>query len=84
MTNQGESAVGGAVIVRGLASGFAQEVEVRSHHFVADEPTSVGGTDTVVRVDDGRSVCAAQRMASCRGDRTTATFKNPCEGLRRM
>src|SRR5574339_513614 len=46
MTNQGESAVGGGVIVRGLASGFAQEVEVRSHHFVADEPTSVGGTDT--------------------------------------
>lgn len=46
MTNQGESAVGGAVIVRGLASGFAQDVEVRSHRFVADEPTSVGGTDT--------------------------------------
>ena len=45
MTNQGESAVDGAVMVRGLASGFAQDIEVRSHRFAADEPTSVGGTD---------------------------------------
>ena len=45
MTNQSESVVDGAVIVRGLGSGFAQDVEVRSHRFVADEPTSVGGTD---------------------------------------
>jgi putative redox protein len=45
MSNQGESAIDGAVIVRGLASGFVQDVEVRLHRFVADEPTSVGGTD---------------------------------------
>jgi putative redox protein len=45
MTNQGESVVDGAVMVRGFASGFAQVVEVRSHRFAADEPTSVGGTD---------------------------------------
>lgn len=45
MTNQGESGVDSTVIVRGLASGFAQDVEVRSHRFNADEPTSVGGTD---------------------------------------
>lgn len=45
MTNQGESVVDGAVMVRGLASGFAQDIEVRSHRFAADEPTSVGGTD---------------------------------------
>jgi putative redox protein len=45
MTTQGESAVDGAVIVRGLVSGFAQDVEVRSHRFAVDEPASVGGTD---------------------------------------
>ena len=45
MTNQGESAVDGTVMVRGLASGFVQDIEVRSHRFAADEPTSVGGTD---------------------------------------
>ena len=45
MTNQGESAVDGAVMVRGLASGFVQDIEVGSHRFAADEPASVGGTD---------------------------------------
>ena len=45
MTNQGESAVDGTVMVRGLASGFVQDIDVRSHRFAADEPTSVGGTD---------------------------------------
>jgi uncharacterized OsmC-like protein len=36
----------GVVIVRGAATGFAQEIIAGSHQFVADEPTSVGGTDT--------------------------------------
>lgn len=45
MTTDGEPAIDPAVIVRGLVSGFAQDVEVRSHRFAADEPTSVGGTD---------------------------------------
>lgn len=45
MMNQRDSAVDGAVIVRGEASGLVQDVEVRSHRFNADEPTSVGGTD---------------------------------------
>ena len=45
MTNHRESVIDGAVIVRGLGSGFAQDVEVRSHRIVTDEPTSVGGTD---------------------------------------
>ena len=36
----------GVVIVRGAASGFAQEIIAGPHHFVGDEPTSVGGTDT--------------------------------------
>jgi putative redox protein len=45
MTNQGESVVDGVVMVRGLASGFAQDIEVRSHRFAANEPISVGGTD---------------------------------------
>ena len=36
----------GVVIVRGAATGFAQEIIAGPHHFTADEPTSVGGTDT--------------------------------------
>ncbi len=32
------------VVVRGGPSGLRQEVEAGSHHWVADEPTSVGGT----------------------------------------
>ena len=35
----------GVVIVRGAASGFAQEISAAPHQFVSDEPTSVGGTD---------------------------------------
>ena len=35
----------GVVIVRGAASGFAQEIIAAPHRFVSDEPTSVGGTD---------------------------------------
>ncbi len=34
------------VIVRGRASGFAQEIGVGSHRLAADEPLSVGGTNT--------------------------------------
>ena len=45
MTNQGESAADGTVMVRGFASGFVQDIEARSHRFASDEPTSVGGTD---------------------------------------
>lgn len=33
------------VVVRGAASGLRQEVEAGSHRWVADEPTTVGGTD---------------------------------------
>ena len=36
----------GVVIVRGAATGFAQEIIAGPHQFVSDEPTSVGGTDT--------------------------------------
>ena len=36
----------GSVAVRGSASGFAQEVVTASHRMAADEPVSVGGTDT--------------------------------------
>lgn len=35
-----------AVVVRGNAKGFAQEIEVGGHQLVADEPVSFGGTDT--------------------------------------
>lgn len=34
------------VIVRGGASGFAQEVLVGEHRLTADEPEADGGTDT--------------------------------------
>ncbi len=34
------------VIVRGDASGFAQEIVVGSHRLTADEPIDVGGKDT--------------------------------------
>lgn len=34
------------VVVRGSATGFAQEVVAGSHRMAADEPVSVGGTDT--------------------------------------
>ena len=36
----------GVVIVRGAATGFAQEIMAGPHRFVSDEPTSVGGTDS--------------------------------------
>jgi uncharacterized OsmC-like protein len=36
----------GAVVVRGRASGFAQEIQVRHHRLTSDEPASAGGTDT--------------------------------------
>jgi putative redox protein len=34
------------VIVRGGATGFAQEVQVGQHRLAADEPAAAGGTDT--------------------------------------
>ena len=34
------------VIVHGDATGFAQEIDIGPHHFVADEPVSYGGTDS--------------------------------------
>jgi putative redox protein len=46
MTNHGGLAREGTVTVRGLASGFAQTVQTRSHRLVADEPLVSGGTDT--------------------------------------
>jgi putative redox protein len=36
----------GAVIVRGAASGFAQEILAGRHRLTADEPAGAGGTDT--------------------------------------
>jgi len=36
----------GVVVVRGAATGFAQEITAGPYHLVSDEPTSVGGTDT--------------------------------------
>ena len=34
------------VIVRGDAAGFAQQIEIGSHHLKGDEPVAFGGTDT--------------------------------------
>ena len=36
----------GVVIVRGAATGFAQEITAGPHQFISDEPTSAGGTDS--------------------------------------
>jgi len=36
----------GVVIVRGAATGFAQDIVAGRHQFASDEPASVGGTDT--------------------------------------
>jgi putative redox protein len=35
-----------SVVVRGLASGFAQHIEAGRHPLESDEPIEVGGTDT--------------------------------------
>ena len=35
-----------SVVVRGSAAGFAQEIVAGPHRMAADEPVSVGGTDT--------------------------------------
>ena len=42
----GETMRAGVVEVRGSAKGFAQRIAVGRHRFNADEPVSVGGTDT--------------------------------------
>ena len=34
------------VVVRGAATGFAQEIVVDRHRLAADEPEADGGTDT--------------------------------------
>jgi putative redox protein len=34
------------VVVHGDAKGFAQKIDIGSHHIVADEPGSYGGTDS--------------------------------------
>ena len=34
------------VVVRGAATGFAQEIVVGRHRLTADEPEAAGGTDT--------------------------------------
>lgn len=36
----------GAVVVRGAASGFAQEILIGRHSLAVDEPVGAGGTDT--------------------------------------
>ena len=46
MTPSSEAQVNADVIVRGSAEGFAQRIEAGSHRLLADEPESVGGTNT--------------------------------------
>jgi putative redox protein len=45
-TNGPEASGPRTIIVRGSAAGFAQEIAIGQHRLFADEPTSVGGTDT--------------------------------------
>ena len=42
----------GIVIVRGAATGVAQEIIAGPHQFLSDEPTTMGGTDTGPMTDD--------------------------------
>jgi putative redox protein len=44
MTTQGDKQTA-HVVVRGGAENFQQEITAGKHHFVADEPTNVGGGD---------------------------------------
>ena len=46
MTPSSETQVNADVIVRGSAEGFAQQIQVGSHQLLADEPESMGGTNT--------------------------------------
>ena len=41
-----EPLAAGVVLVRGRATGFAQEIRVGRHRLLADEPVADGGTDT--------------------------------------
>jgi uncharacterized OsmC-like protein len=41
-----EKSDGRSVVVRGSATGFAQDIVAGRHRMAADEPVSVGGTDT--------------------------------------
>ena len=41
-----DNASAAAVSVRGIASGFAQNIETLHHHLKSDEPIEAGGTDT--------------------------------------
>jgi putative redox protein len=45
-TSPPEEPIAAAVIVRGGASGFAQEIVAGSHRLTSDEPVAAGGTDT--------------------------------------
>lgn len=46
VTTRPNSGSAGDVIVRGSATGFAQEITVGPHRLLADEPLAAGGTDT--------------------------------------
>ena len=46
MENQAQETGKADVIVRGNATGFAQNIIAGAHQLVADEPLKVGGTDT--------------------------------------
>jgi putative redox protein len=45
-TSERDATEPGTVTVHGSAAGLAQEISIGRHRLMADEPTSVGGTDT--------------------------------------
>ncbi len=91
--NQQQEAVAREVVVRGPATGFAQEILAGPHRLTADEPASAGGTDTGPTPYDlllaALGACtsmtrATQRLAARKGGRSPATFENSRRRLRRV
>jgi len=77
------------ITVRGSASGFAQEITIGPHRLRADEPMSIGGTNTgpnpydlllaapwILHVDDIGHVRPKQALAARIGDGPAAPYES--------